>query len=113
MAQLDTAADISFISRSQVKTLGLMDTINFEDKGDHMVMVNNGTFQPLGSIELRWKVLKSMRCHTVKLFMVDESPYEIVFGKKYIKEKDLVIYNWGVVAVIVKHSKSGLYNLFM
>ena len=110
LLQMDTAADISFISTTKVDELGLMTKVDFLDKGDHMETVGGG-FQPRRSIKLRWKLLLSPKSHKVKLFMVDDSPYEIVFGKEYSKELRLVRVFWGAIAVAVKHSKLGRSNL--
>ena len=93
-----------------VDGLGLTAEIDYSEKGTRMLTVE-GSFQLSGSVELFWKLRNGNKTFRKKFFVVDNSPYPIVFGWEYMRDLKLVTFNWGAIAVVVKHSSLGQSHL--
>lgn len=71
--------------------------------------MNGVTFQPRGSLELRWSRQKTSKIFKERFFVFDNCPEDVLFGNPYIKKLRLVRYDWKSVLLDVWVTKPSKY----
>ncbi|CZR54986.1 uncharacterized protein PAC_04871 [Phialocephala subalpina] len=101
--KLDTGSDLNVISLQKLSELGKESEIQRFNRNvfEGVRTVNGVTFQPRGSLELRWSRQKTSKIFKERFFVFDDCPEDVLFGNPYIKKLRLVRYDWRSVLLDV------------
>jgi hypothetical protein len=103
--RLDTGSEFNLISAEKLVKLGRQSEVDYSNSEVFMRSANGETFQPRGSLDLNWSLLKGERIHTERFFVVDGCPEELLFSNRYVKKLGVIRYCWDLVLVDVFDKK--------
>ena len=106
LARIDTCADINMISSAQIEKMDEVNNIKeYEGEEPQIGMADGSKLKLRGSITLTWIMPTGINRHQVCFHVVDNLPYDVIFGEGYTKSKKLVHFNWGAALPTVIHRR--------